>query len=163
MFPSDEYFKQTLSCFAGVESCDIKNDIHFYVAKCDVDVWASYDRRIKEEDDELNYNFYENVLIDERYLHIKNVKTVYSDLDCADDVLEDMEIMPIFEGLSKMQNLLAFKIDFCIRPESFDNSILFCVLNGNFNNIRPHAFTMLRSARSEKAFQDISQILKTDA
>uniref|UniRef100_A0A0K0FFS9 Uncharacterized protein n=1 Tax=Strongyloides venezuelensis TaxID=75913 RepID=A0A0K0FFS9_STRVS len=130
--------KQTLSYFVGVESCDIINDIHFYVAKYDVDVCVSYDRRTKEENDVLNYNFYENILEVERYVHIKSVKTVYFDFDCALDVLEDAETMPILEGLSKMQNLLAFKIHFCVMPESFDNSILVCVLNQNCNNIFPH-------------------------
>uniref|UniRef100_A0A0N5C2Y9 F-box domain-containing protein n=1 Tax=Strongyloides papillosus TaxID=174720 RepID=A0A0N5C2Y9_STREA len=132
--PSNEYFRQTLSCFAGVESCDIIIDFNFNVAKCDVDVWVGNDPSNREENDALNFNLYENVSLDDRYLHIKSVEI--HDNIWGGDFLDEDEIMNIQDGLSKMKNLLTLEVNFFIMPRNFNSSSLFCALNGNLKNIR---------------------------
>uniref|UniRef100_A0A0N5B8N8 F-box domain-containing protein n=1 Tax=Strongyloides papillosus TaxID=174720 RepID=A0A0N5B8N8_STREA len=132
----NEYFKQTFGSLALLESCNMISDIHFDVQKCDVDVWARSDPPTEEENNTLICNLYENVSLYERYLHMKNVKIVFSDFCYDYYAMEDTEIMSILQGLSKMRNLRTFEIDCMLMPESFNFSNLFDVFNGNLKNIK---------------------------
>uniref|UniRef100_A0A0N5CC40 F-box domain-containing protein n=1 Tax=Strongyloides papillosus TaxID=174720 RepID=A0A0N5CC40_STREA len=136
ILPSNEYFRQTLGYLDEVLNCDIVTNIDFNVQKCDVDVWTTHNPPIEEENNGFNYNLYENVSIDERYLHMRSVKIISPGIDVISSGLEEIEMRFIQGGLSKMKNLLTLEVYLDEMPKYFDCSKLFCILNLNLKDIK---------------------------
>uniref|UniRef100_A0A0K0G114 F-box domain-containing protein n=1 Tax=Strongyloides venezuelensis TaxID=75913 RepID=A0A0K0G114_STRVS len=140
---SNKYFSQVLDNFVVTDYYNLLFNIHFNVAKCNFDVWTHPDPPTAEDNSELNYNLYENVSINERYLCVKSFK-IFPTFLIERHSFGNMEILSIKEGLIRMQNLLTLEIDLDVFADPNDFLNLCRGLNQNLKNIKLHNCGFLR-------------------